>query len=313
MSYATQFAKVKKVFMQLDAGGLNRVMVKGGRIYATDDRMVVSTPFDCELEFCVNGKAFGNAIARPSPSLHFSDDSLHVTSGDAVLTMTSTEVEDKMRPSGDWIALPKNLIHAFEALHKFQSQDVSREWACAITIKDRRLYATNNFVYGVWEEEDAGDLDVAFPAWVVAYVMDLGLTPVGMVDNETWIGLNYDDGTELLAFKVGRKMPESAIEMGKSIEKKGDEIQPGWKSAVIDACSLPGTDTLKITPDEITTSTSETNLTIKIDSPTSKDCLFSPELILPVLGVATHIDLEAAPAPSTWYGHNIRGLIAGKV
>jgi len=313
MSLASQFRKIRKVFSTFNAGNINRVAVMDGRIFATDDRIIVSTPFDSDLSFMVDGETFGKAVTRDKATLTIDEaGDVIVTAGVFTASLVTSEPDPRMRPDGEWQPLPKNLLMAFEALQPFQSDDVSREWACAITIKDGHLFATNNYIFAVWDDEDAADMDVSFPAWVVDYMLDLDEKPTGLCIHDDWIGLRFEDDTEILAFRLSREMEQSVMDMGLAIERVGEKIPEGWRKILSEVVEQPGADTVVITPTQLICETDKGTLVAEIASPTTVESQFSPKLLLTVVGIATHIDLDAAPNPSTWYGNNVRGLIAGK-
>lgn len=313
MSIAAQYRRVKNVFSNFNAGDIDKVLVTGGRIYATDSRIIVSTPFDCALDFLVDGAKFGGAIVRKGASLRLDNDTLVIDADASTEYLTTGEVTSRTRPDGKWQPLPEQLLEAFRALRPFQSEDMSREWACSVTARRGHLFATNNFIFAIWEAPELGDLDVAFPSWLVAYVLDIGEPPAEMCLHNDWIGLRWEDETEVLAFRLQREMEDKIVNMGLSVEKVGQELPKGFLSAIHEAAGIVGCETLTITPTEIIGESQEDRRVVKFASPTDKPVYFDPNLLLPVLTLATHLDLEAAPDPSSWYGDGVRGLIAGKV
>lgn len=312
MSYATQFQKVKRVLSSIATGDLNRVLVQGGRIYATDDRMVVSTEFDTDLEFFVDGATFGAALQARNVVLSMDDQTLVVRSDKDTNRLASSELKTFQRPTGKWRDVPPIMLTAFKTLSPFQGEDRTREWSCAVTMRDGLTFATNNRIFGVWEG-GAEDISVSFPNWLVDYVLGLEADLTGFIVEDLWIGFRFSDGTDVRSARLGRDMLDEAVEMGKAIEPTGAELPKGWSAAVQYVSELPGCDTLTIGPDRMYAETENGSRERKIESPTTKETMWDPAWINRVASAATHIDLEAWPNPSTWNGPRVKGLLLGKV
>lgn len=312
MSYASQFQKVKKIVSSISANDLNRVLVQEGRIYATDDRMVISTTFDTDLEFFVDAATFGSALVGRNVQITMEDGMVVVKSEKDTNRVATIEARPLPRPEGDWIEVPPKLLHAFETLTPFQAEDRTREWACAITVRDGLMFATNNCILGVWED-GGSDINASFPSWLVEYVLSLDAEPTGLIVEEDWVAFKFDDGTEVRALRLAREMIDQAVEMGKAIERNGAELPEGWSAAIQYVADLPGCETVVIEPHRVYAETADGSRERAIDSPTTKESLWDPDWIVRVARAATNLDLDAWPNPATWYGPNVRGLIIGKV
>lgn len=312
MSYASQFQKVKKLLTSITAGDLDRVLVSGGRVYAANGRMMASATFDTDLEFFVDGKTFGSSLVGRNVELSMEDNTVVVRSDKDTNRLASSIPKEFTRPSGDWQEVPEVMVTAFETLAPFQADDRTREWACAITMRDGLTFATNNLIMGVWEGGIDG-VSASFPNWLVEYVLSLDAKPTGFIVEELWIGFKFADGTDLRSSRLGREMIDSAIEMGKSIELTETELPKDWYAAVEYVSSLPGCETVTIEPNRIYAETANGSREREIVSPTTKESLWDPAWITKVASIATHLDLDAYPDPAAWHAANVKGLIIGKV
>lgn len=309
MSYASQLDKIIKVISSVDVENLYRVLVTGGRIYASDDRMVVSTPFDSDLEFFVDAVTLRSALQGQNVRLSMKGDNLTVKSDEGTNRLKSVEFEPFKRPQGDWREVPEHMLKAFAALAPFQAKDRTREWACAITVRDGNTYATNNRILGVWEGGDE-DISTTFPNWLIGYILSHDENPTAFIVEELWIGFTFEDGTEIKSAQVGTVMPQDVIDMGNAIKRDSPLLPSSWEQAVSYVVDLPSCDTLKITPERIYTETFNGSRERLISSPTTKESLWDPVWLHRMAELATNVDFDKDPA--TWHGPDVKGLIIGK-
>lgn len=311
MSYLSQFLKVKPVLTSFTADNLDHVMVREGRIFATDDRITVSAPFRSDLEFVVHGETFGEAIKPKDVALSMEGECLVVRHGRSTTRIASAPLKDFLRPIGKWKPQPASMMPAFRALASFQAKDFTREWACGITIRNGKTYATDNQIFGVWEG-GGDDIDATFMSWLVNYLIRFKEEPAGYIIEDNWIGFRFEDDTEVRSARLERELTEDAVAVGDSISRRGLPIPFGWFESVSYVSQLPRCDTLTIAPDFMSAKTDEGSRTREIKSPCSKETAWDPKLMKRIAHVATHIDLDAWPKPAPWYGRNVRGIIAGK-
>ena len=319
-------AAVKRVRTALASKGLilyqTFYLLQEGRIHAQNGRMWANTPCPIEGNFLVSGEEFERAVDKlPNDKISMLHDTYKqtvVVKGGRFRTTIET-LEPTLFPmppeDGDIVALDmEKFLYALAQLRPFISTNATQPFALSYNFTDGRAAATNNIV--LIECVDSGvppSISFLLPQWVADHILSLDTKMISMTINDSAISFTWEDGTKLHSILGAQQWPDSAVNMLHGFEPLSEEhrVNDDWRRDVLTLRDL-GENRIDIHADKICVGRGRSRTELEIQSPVTKQSVWSLNYMIPVLEQATHMDQTDWPKPMRFQWRGIKGLMAGR-
>lgn len=320
MTLLSSFKKVKQAVVSADAGALSHVLVKDGRIYATDSRMTCSAPTDVADTFMVPGRELEKAltILGEKHRLKVEETKIIVSEGTRRVTINTIPPSEAWvaKLEGEFTEVPKGFRSALRVAAPFMSDDKTKVWACAVRIKNDRLYATNNVSLVAVECEGwAQGVDATLPDWVVNYILEREDAVTEIAVGDTFVCFKFADGSWLRSTRLSQEMPdmvpEKLAEFFAALGHPEFALTDDWRRAYATVVQLSD-ESVTIAPGHISAGKGQAQVVAEVDSPVEEDTVWHPKFLGKVISASTHFDPRHYPKPATFVGTGITGVIAGR-
>lgn len=303
---------------------LTYYMIKEGKIYASDGRMVACHPImvDFGKPLFIPGADFERilgAMPTDNPELKLDEGKLTVKHGKfrGKLSVASEETWPyEAGHEGKWTVLPKGLLAAIKKIRPFVSDNATQLWATCVALRNGFIYATNNVVVARAQVEGLTG-DVLLPAWAVDFLLPrvAGATHFAVAENA--IFFKWDSGAWLKTFSMNGTFPEKAGTMIDSCGKAAFATTPAWRATFARVAGLTGSGgTIKIFHNVMLGSgEGELEATDAAESPIPEGqeaSIWDAGYLTPVIEIATHWNPAAWPKPARWQGEGIDGIVIGR-
>lgn len=303
---------------------LTYYMVKEGKIYASDGRMVACHPImaDFGKPLFIPGVEFErvlNAMPTDNPELRLDEGKLIVRHGKfrGKLSVASEESWPyEAGHEGKWTLLPKGLLEAIKKIRPFVSDNATQLWATCASLRPGFIYATNNVVVARASVPELTG-DILLPAWAIDFLLPRVAGATHFAVSENAIFFKWDSGAWLKTFSMGGTFPEKAGNMIDSCGKASFATSPEWRATFKRVADLTGSGgTIKIYPTRMVGS-GEGELEVEdsavTTSPEGEECsIWDSGYLSPVIEIATAWNPAAWPKPARWQGDGIDGIVLGR-
>lgn len=295
---------------------LTHYYIHESTVTATDGRMVACGPFPDPREYLVPADDFERVlrIVGPKGKVSIKEGAIWMSSKKRRAKIRTLDPKDfaHLKPDGDQVTCPKDLVTALRRVRPFVSDDATKAWAMAVSLKDNAVYATNNVLLAT-SPLKAKISDMMIPVWAVDYLLDRDVHPSKISLTESQAAFYYADGSWMRTVLVAGAAPENlfALAAGVDVKAGGVKITDDWREA-FEAVAELSEDEVRIYPDKLTGGRAHAEIEIETVSGITDEASFNPKYMATVLERATAWDLTNYPDPAHWWGDNIRGLMVGR-
>jgi hypothetical protein len=318
-----ELQRVKPAVDNMAVDERSYILVKDGKMYATDSRMTVEVETSVQGEFVAHCKTLSDVLAVMNPeSIKVNPKTITLKDG-ALRAQLATLPIETIAPitpgEGHDIDVTTDLCDALSMAKAFMSDDMRRPWACGVRFFNGKLYATNNIsiirvdVLGM----DDTVADFILPFWFVDYITKRVQAPRSIRVEDDALTAFYTDGW-VRTIRVDEEMPDVIMTLADGADASF-ELTREWKALFFKTLTLSKlSDSVIIAGDSIRSGSDVATLEAAVKSMTEKDTLWHPQFVSPVITVASHFDVanypDAAPFIVQHGPHVIaRGVVLGKV
>jgi len=295
---------------------LTHFRISDGTIQGTNGRMTIQA--DCEklsgIDIAVPAGRFLKAIdaCDGEPTIKVTPAGKLVISNKkfrAILPLGDTSAFPSATADQTQITMDGELLPVLRKLRPFIGTDASRPWACGILLKDGFAYATNNVIlcrvpcsWGSLNEP------INLPSFAVDELIRIGREPEAVHTSDQSVTFSWGSRwLKTLLFDLAWPDVDNFFE-----DTLTPEIPSGLQGAVervLPFCPDPKFPVITLGADGVATTDGE--MMAEMGGLSLPDSRYRAEALLMVLGVATHADLAAYPAPVRWAGDGIEGVLVG--
>lgn len=318
MLEALQFVK-GAVAKKATVPELTHFRIAGGRVTGYNGIMALSSPIPTDIEASPNAQMFFRAIEAcdgPTSLALTPANRIVVKSGRMKASVPCIENDGFFaEPQGVLYPSPAGITKFLEVVAPFMGEDASRPWCMGVFFHGPNLFATNNVcVIQMWTGLEMPPTHI--PKFAVDQILRYKDEPTQLQTDGSSLTVHYPDGrwlrTQLfdegwptdLIYKLLEKcsnqqtpVPPLLFESVESLYPflEGKASQVYFNEASLSSASHP--DAEDVVQFEVP------------DLPAGPS--FNIHQLRLLGGIATHIDFSTYPAPCTFYGKNVRGLVMG--
>lgn len=298
---------------------LTAMLVRDGVIYTSDGRMTAAAPFPHDGPFLVPGEEFSALVERMADDalLTVHDDSVVLRSGRTRGTVRTLPLADRLfvAPEAPWATPPPGLLAAFTKVRPFISDNATQPWALCVNLVQGGMVATTNIalIFVALPELLPPD-NTLLPCWAIDFVLKRREALVGWILEPTYIAFKWEDGSWLRTQLINGAFPDTIARMLGTLPAADVFITPEWRAAWGVVAELADdwvevTDTVIKGKRGLNTDIEQQAVLPALEGhPTAWTLRYTN----PVIAVATHWSPINYPAPVSFIGDGVRGLIVGR-
>ena len=293
---------------------LTHFHIKNGIIQSANGVMTLSSPINIDLAAAPRAVDFIKVIkaCKKETSLHMTPAGrLAVKSGTFKAFVPCSEDEyPHTQTKGVHYPVPENFLDVIKVLAPFMADDASRPWANGMLFKGKSVYVTNNILFvQKW-------LNIPFP--VEANIPKAAIKEIIRI-KENPQTIQLDENKLTLHFSNGRWLQTSLNKLDwpnidSVLDKESNQmpIFPSLKKTVEEISPFVDDMGRVFFEDGIITTTKEAEEGVKfgIESQEYVGC-YNVKQVENMLSVATSVDFSCYPAPSLFFGTQLRGAVVG--
>ena len=215
------------------------------------------------------------------------------------------------KPEGPDVPITPELFDSIKKFAPLMSLDASRPWAQGLRIVGNHTYVTNNIILAEYSHGSQFPLEIIIPAEFVKTVLKIDQIPIKAQATEHCLTFHYPEERWIRTQLVAGGWPANLDKIFRT--------EPGTR---LSEDFFPALERLKPFMDDrgrvfifndriATTNVEEEGASVDIEETNLTGVLFHLEQLQLLHPIMTTINLASYPAPSAWYGENIRGVIVG--
>ena len=296
---------------------LRHVFITNKRIQAFNGQLALSAPVDIDETITPVAVDFIRAIEQcEDPKMHITKGGkLSIKDGSfkAFVKLTDETSFPEVTPEGEIINVNENFTDCFKALAPFIGDDASRPWSAGVIIKGGYAYATNNVVLACYTKPIGTDKEFIIPEAAVKELARIKEVVISIQVSNNAVTFHFEGDKWLRTSLLANEAPDfSPIFKKCSFNIAEMNLVQEDLFARLERLKHfmdKKNPTIIFKRDGIFTSQYEEGA---IDSEYSFPlAAFRFEPLLGVVEKATHWDLSYYPAPCSFVGENISGVIVG--
>jgi DNA polymerase III sliding clamp (beta) subunit (PCNA family) len=295
--------------------------VDGGRVRATDGRIVACHPYSGKEEFLVPGADFERLIGRLGDGVKIEVDDARgevvLKSGRSRGTIKTKSLDDWDYPGideEDWKPIPRGMIDALRKLTPFVSENANHIWAMGIALENGWAFATNNVALAGVQCPGLGEIHAILPIWAVDFIVDREKGLKQWCHTPNYLAFRWDNGAWMRSSLIDSDFPEQVSDMVKRAIQEDPyvEITDEFKEAFFRVADLAET-SVKVTGEEISASFGNSIITesVATEELGGMETYWGAKYLLPVVKMATYWDPQMWPKPAPFQGDGIIGYVVG--
>lgn len=295
---------------------LTHFKIKDGRILGYNGRLSLSSPIDLDVEVCPKAIPFVKAIQSCDDRVTLNVTKagrLAIKSGKFKAYIECLEGEDfpHFEPEGEWVDLPDNFIPALKALVPVIGDDASRPWATGVLLRGESALATNNIVLAEYWLGTHFPYELNIPGKTIQELVRIRQKPHAVqvakesltfhFEGERWLRTQLKDASWPDVNRVfanggnPEPVPEGFYEAIETLAQFSDKLERIYFHS-----GGAGT-----TPEG-----QEEGAHVEIPGLHGEGC-YNAKMLLVLRQLARSVDFTTYPAPSLFYGDQVRGAIIG--
>lgn len=277
--------------------------------------MGLCSPIDLDLDVTPNATQLIKAVqtCEDTIALHVTaKGKLSIKSGKFKALVECIEKENfpEINPEGEIVKLSGPFIEPIKKLIPFISDDASRPWSRGVLFDGHSAFATNNIVL---VESWLGfnfPLRINVPKTALLELIRINEEPEYLQVTENRITFHFSGQRWLSCQTFSTEWPD--LNKVLNVDSNPQIVPEILKSNLEDLIPfLEKDEKVYINDNRISTSyESDSGASYEIDGLPYK-CVYNLHYLLDVLKVSDNIDFSTYPAPSLFFGDNIRGAIIG--
>lgn len=319
-----ELAKIKSALATKEViAHLTHYYFSQGEIIAANGRMTAGVPFQHDMECLVPADRLDAFIANAPPEFKFK-----LINGDE-LSLTAPKLRARIkvlgageyqvaRPEGDGYTPPENLLAAIKVLAPFVSKNATHPWSTGVFLKGDQAYATNNTVMARCEPTGYQGPNIIVPGWACDYLMERSEAPTEMYVTENSLSFIWSDASWMRTQLLAGEWPEICDSMIDGIDPPEAEIDPDLRAALKIASVFDG-ERIELQAGKIIAGSASSTLA-EVDANITHGIgsIWNPQLLAPVLEIATKWNPDLYPNPVPWDGGSpdggliVEGIVMGR-
>lgn len=295
---------------------LTHFRIADGHVIGFNGKLALCSPIDLDLMATPKAEPFVRAIESCESEISLSltsNNRLAVRSGSfkAFIECTADVFPEPPR-HGTFIEHGGGLLDALRVVLPYVATDASRPWAMGVLLRGQSAYATNNVILVEHWLGVPFPVEVNIPKYTVQELLRVGEEPVGLQVAENSITFYYADGRWMNSLLFSTTWPDVSRVLVNDCEPL--PVRPSFFREL--ARVAPFTDknrAVYLYPDRIATvRDGDDGASVAFaDLPVTGTEVFNIDQLIAIEPVAQHMDFRRFPAPTLFYGHNLRGAIVG--
>ncbi|UPT52991.1 DNA polymerase III subunit beta [Hafnia phage yong3] len=296
--------------------GLTHFLIKDGVVKGFNGMIALAAPIPLDIECAPLATPMVKAITNCDDTVQLtlmSNGKLSIKAGGFRVAIPCTDKETPhVDPEGTLYEINgEQLIQGIKSVEPVMGVDASRRWTCGMLISNGSIYATNNVIIAQYWFGSPFPLDCVIPSAAVKEILRIKEVPTHIQACENNMTFHYPSGrwlrTQLMAMDwpdVNRVLEVESQPYGidQAIFEGLDKIKP---FAEEDPPRVYIEDGVMRTHYEPTEGAAFTINDTQISG------VFAIEMLSKLKGIATTADLTRYPAPCTFFGENMRGVLMG--
>jgi DNA polymerase III sliding clamp (beta) subunit (PCNA family) len=296
---------------------LTHFRISGGRVLGFNGTIALSSPIDLDIDASPEATPFAQAIERCQSETT----AIHITDGGRLALKSGrfkayiechpdSEVLDSIRPEGEEIVAPGNVLTALETLSPFVGVDASRPWALGVLFRNHSAFATNNIIIAEYWLGEAVPQEINIPSQAIKEILRIGIEPERLTLSENNLTFHFPGDRWLRTQLLSTDWPDVSPIL--DLPCNPLPFPDGFFDAV--ETLSPFVDQagrVYFRGDRMTTSAEDGEGAAVELAPLPEKGAFNHKYLSSLGGIATGIDFTPYPNPCGFRGKLIRGAIMG--
>jgi DNA polymerase III sliding clamp (beta) subunit (PCNA family) len=296
---------------------LQHFHIQNGRILGYNGNIALSSPIDINLSCRPKAAQFIKAIHTcrdPLVSIYMTKQNrLAIKSGGFIAYVDCVEESEfpDVKPSGEFIKLPGDMLETIYTLAPFIAEDASRSWARGILFRNKSAYATNNVIIVERFLRTQFPVEINIPEETIYEIIRIKEEPIKLQLDSNSVTFHFQGDRWLRSSLYDTKWPD----VSPIFERPSNPIPfpDMFYIALEDLIAfLDDLHRVYFVGDRVATepTVNETGASSMVPGMNLTGCYNMEQLKL--LGpVADKIDFSTFPGPCLFTGHKLRGAIIG--
>lgn len=295
---------------------LTHFRIENGTVRSFNGTIALSTPIQFDIDCTPKAEPFVRAISNCSETIKMTitpTGKLSVKSGKfRALIDCLQEETPHVEPDGDIFDIDgEALLKAFKALLPFVGEDAARPWSNGILLKGHSAYATNNVCAVEYWVGTQFPIECNVPSAAIREVVRIGEAPTHAQATQNSISFHFPGNRWI---RTALFEPDKWPDINKVLDRASNAtpIPEGFFDA-IEAVRpfVEKTGRLHFVGNMISTSLDMDEGACHEVEGLDMHGMYHVDMISLLQGVATSADFNGYPAPCTFFGHMLRGVIVG--
>lgn len=296
---------------------LTHYKISHGMVRGYNGEMALCSPIPLEFDITPKALDFIRAIesCTEAAKLHVTKNGrLAIESGNfkAYVECLDGKTYPEVYPTGEQLKVDFDLVSVLKTLYPFIAEDASRPWARGILLAKQSAYATNNIILLEHWLPSAVPVPINIPKSAVQEIIRIGENPTSLQLDDKSVSFHYEGGRWLRSqlYELGWPNPNNILALPTDCEPVEVPIE-FWENL---ERLVPFVGDLKAVmfDGKYMRTTLEDNDGAMLEVPGCPETgAYNAKILQLLAPVVTHVDWTVYPRPVPFFGHNIRGAIAG--
>jgi DNA polymerase III sliding clamp (beta) subunit (PCNA family) len=289
--------------------------IRNQRITGFNGKISLSAPLALDLDCLPKAQAFVNAVEVCSETVQLNitaSNKLRVRSGKftAHVELLAEDTFPEIVPEGRVVAIKEDLLPALRLMYEFTAEDAAKPWASGLLLDGRTMTATNNVIIVQHHIEDYFPFRINIPRATVREMLRINESPTSVQVSEHSVSFHYPQGRWLRSQVNAITWPDvdALFTHVQKFNPLMQDVSPELFDALEKLKPFVGAVAQIFIRDAMIATAQEDGASVDMDLPMGS---FNLNMLLLLKDVATKIALAAWPQPVPFFGHKLRGVIAG--